>query len=183
MSHSFKRSLNRVLKVEGGYSDHSLDPGGKTKFGITEETAKDAGFDGKIEDLTFEEANRIYKKLYWDKMNLQDIAMLYEDVASEIFDAGVNMGVETASKFLQRSLNLFNKSYLEEPLYKELKVDGIIGEKTLSAFKGYHTNRGHEGLSVLVKAIKGLKVSYYFLIAEKNKELEAFTYGWIKNRG
>ncbi|MFX8681133.1 glycosyl hydrolase 108 family protein, partial [Acinetobacter baumannii] len=35
MRSSYDASLDRLLKDEGGYTDHPSDPGGPTNFGIT----------------------------------------------------------------------------------------------------------------------------------------------------
>ena len=40
----FERIFDYLLRVEGGYSDDKNDKGGKTKFGIIEEEARDFGY-------------------------------------------------------------------------------------------------------------------------------------------
>ena len=57
----FDRCVNKVIELEGGYSDHSCDRGGKTKYGITQRTAREHGYTGDMRDLTLEEAKDIYK--------------------------------------------------------------------------------------------------------------------------
>ena len=44
--------LASIIFYEGGYSDDPDDPGGKTKYGITERVAREYGYLGSIEVLT-----------------------------------------------------------------------------------------------------------------------------------
>lgn len=68
----FDECFKKVLNVEGGYSDHPSDKGGKTNYGITEGTlnsAKTKGwipFNVTIQNIKIEHAKIIYKKGYWD---------------------------------------------------------------------------------------------------------------------
>ncbi|BBM39799.1 predicted peptidoglycan domain protein (plasmid) [Leptotrichia hofstadii] len=58
----FERIFDYLLRVEGGYSDDENDKGGKTKYGITEEEARDFGYKGDMQDLTKDFAKNIYLK-------------------------------------------------------------------------------------------------------------------------
>lgn len=66
----FQRSLAFVLGQEGGLSDHQLDHGGKTNYGITQMTY-DAwrlgdGLQARdVSEITKDEAEAIYQKFYW----------------------------------------------------------------------------------------------------------------------
>ena len=103
----FKKALMETLKLEGGYSDHRKDPGGKTNFGITEKTARVWGYKGAMKNLTLKEAGGIYKKLYWDK--IKGDYLTSQEVAQEVFDTAVNCGVSRASVFLQKAYNKLKK--------------------------------------------------------------------------
>lgn len=179
MSRSFERSVEKVFGFEGGFADHADDPGGKTNFGITEDTLKEYDKELKVKDIDKDIAKKIYKQEYWDKSNLTQIAGLNEEIAFKIFDASVNIGVKQAVTFLQESLNVLNQN---EKKYKDLKVDGILGKKTIDSFKSFWEERGKTGISVLIKAVNSLQGAYYISISAKNKKLQSFTYGWIKNR-
>lgn len=66
-----------------------------------------------------------YKENYWDKFLGDEINS--QEIADEIFDTSVNMGVERAVKFLQKALNYLNR---DELLYLNLVVDGSIENNT-----------------------------------------------------
>ena len=64
----FERILDYLLRVEGGYSDDEHDKGGKTKYGITEEEARDFGYKGDMQDLTKDFAKKyISEKILFRK--------------------------------------------------------------------------------------------------------------------
>lgn len=84
----FDQFFELLMQLEGDFSDHPSDKGGKTKYGITGTTL--AAYDKtiKIEDLTLDLAKKIYKEIYFDKVYAaKDIAVHYH-----YFDLCVNSG-------------------------------------------------------------------------------------------
>lgn len=171
--------VEEVINLEGGYVNNPHDSGGATNYGITESTAREFGYKGDIRSLSKGRAKKIYKKLYWDKLYLDSVAKIHEDLAFELFDTGVNAGVATAGVFLQRALNVLND---KEKYYKDLTTDGIIGPKTLSALTSYRKIRSVEGLRVLTKIIDCLQGARYVRLCEQHEKNEEFMYGWAKHR-
>jgi lysozyme family protein len=106
----FNYAVNEVLRSEGGYSNDANDPGGETNFGISKRAYP--GVD--IANLTKEEAIAIYYRDYWLASKCD---RLPPALASVVFDAAVNQGVERASRMLQAALGV--------------TVDGIIGPQTI----------------------------------------------------
>ena len=176
---AFDEAFSELLSVEGGYSDHPNDRGGKTNFGITEAVARANGYTGPMEELTQGQAQGIYKAQYWDTLRLNDVAALSWAVAAELFDTGVNMGVGVAGKFLQRALNALNRQGQDFP---DLTVDGVIGPMTVANLKAYMGRRGFEGQKVLLRALNALQGTRYIEIAEGRESQETFVYGWFLQR-
>lgn len=176
----FEHFVKEVLYVEGGYVNDPDDSGGSTNFGITESTARKAGYTGEIRDLTREEAIRIYKHLYWDKLHLDAVSHYYEELAFELFDTAVNCGVHRTGIFFQRVLNGLN--YNEKLSKPNLSIDGLIGPKTIKALSNYKDIRGSSGLKVLLSLLDSLQGSYYLSIAEQYPKNKKFLYGWALNR-
>ena len=114
----FDQAFDILLRHEGGFSDHPSDPGGKTRFGITEAVAREVGYRGDMRDLPVGLAKRIYKERYWDAVRAD---ALPEAVRYAVFDAAVNSGPRQAILWLQRAVGV--------------KADGIIGPKTLAAVR------------------------------------------------
>ena len=175
----FDSFFKKILKTEGGYVDNPYDSGGKTKYGITENIARNYGYTGDMRNFPIEAAKEVYKRLYWNPLRLDDIAGFDEDVALKLGDIAVNMGPVQAAKFFQRALNLFNR---RGEKYTELVVDGIIGKASLTALKAFIEQRGPQGGLVLYRVLNCMQGACYIALAEHRDKDEEFIYGWILNR-
>jgi lysozyme family protein len=113
---NFDTAFDLLLKHEGGFSDHAADPGGKTRYGITEAVAREVGYRGDMRELPMDLAKRIYKDRYWDTVKAEQLPAA---VRYAVFDAAVNSGPGQSVKWLQRALGV--------------KDDGVIGPQTLAA--------------------------------------------------
>lgn len=105
-------AIAAVLREEGGYVNDPHDPGGETDFGISKRAYPDID----IKALTVAEAEAIYHRDYWAKID-GDALPAGLDLA--VLDFAVNSGVARAVEMLQ-SLLLVTR-------------DGVIGPKTLAA--------------------------------------------------
>lgn len=118
---NFSRCVAVTLAQEGGYVDDPQDPGGATNFGITLDTLR-AWRDNNIlgpqdvRDLTRSEACEIYRADYWLPAACSSLP---RGVDMMVFDCGVNSGVRTSVKMLQRTVGVTD--------------DGSIGPITLGA--------------------------------------------------
>lgn len=95
----FERAFDRLLGHEGGYVNDPNDPGGETNWGISKRTYPDLD----IRALTREQAQEIYRRDFWDRINGD---RLHDGVAWQLFDFAVNSGIETAVRYLQRALGV-----------------------------------------------------------------------------
>ena len=113
---NFDTAFDLLLGHEGGFSDHAADPGGKTRYGITEAVARQAGYTGDMRELPVEVAKQIYLERYWKPISADDLP---PGIRYTVFDAAVNSGPTQAARWLQRALGV--------------EADGIIGTRTLQA--------------------------------------------------
>lgn len=179
MADPFDECFEDLILIEGGYSDRAADRGGKTRYGITEATARAAGYTGPMADLPLATAKDIYRRRYWTAQRLDEVAVLSRAIAAELFDTGVNMGTVIAGKFLQMALNALNRAGRD---YPDMSADGVIGPGTLAALRKYLQVRGQEGASVLLKALDCQQGARYLAIAAADKTQETFLYGWLRAR-
>ena len=156
----FDKFLKILLKVEGGYVNHPDDKGGCTNKGITINTFKNYyGQDMTCDDLqniTDEQAGKIYKEGYWnpcwgDKMES-------DKVANIIVDWAVNSGVKTAIRNVQKIVGT--------------KVDGIMGNMTLTAINNYPEDE-------LLLTLRKVRKEFYENIISRNPSQKVFRNGWL----
>jgi lysozyme family protein len=99
--HPFDECFAALLRHEGDCVDHSDDPGGKTRFGVTEGVARAAGFDGEMRELQLDLARRIYRERFWAAVRADELPA---EVRYLVFDAAVASGVRQSTLWLQRAL-------------------------------------------------------------------------------
>jgi lysozyme family protein len=157
---NIQASIQYVLENEGGYT---VDDGGPTNYGIVEEdlatflgvsvsqiTAQD------IKDLTVGQATAIYKKQYWDVMQLDSVTD--QNMATAIFDMGVNMGVFEGARLTQAVVGV--------------AADGIIGPITLAALNATNAQ-------AFIPPFEQLVIDHYLAIEESDPaEYEQYLRGW-----
>lgn len=157
----FERIFDYLLKVEGGYSNDEHDKGGKTKYGIIEEEARDFGYKGDMQDLTKDFAKNIYLKKYYLGNKLDKI--VNDKVALSICDWTVNSG-RNGIKNAQIAINQLTNSNLD--------VDGIIGNKTLEALNAADSDK-------FLEVYHNLQRIYYRSKVEADNTQEKFFLGWM----
>ena len=171
--------IDTVIGREGGYSNHPADRGGATRWGVTEAVARAHGFRGDMRAFPRDEAERIYKRIYWMRPGFDRIAALAPDIAAELFDTGVNMGPAVAVAFLQRALNALNRGARDFP---DIVPGARIDDATVAALSAFLDQRAPHGEAVLMKAVEALQGERYLDLAERRPANEAFLYGWLANR-
>jgi lysozyme family protein len=172
--------IDGVIDREGGFVDNRADKGGPTCFGITEAVARANGYAGPMRQMPREQAAAIYRRLYWLRPRLDEVAARSERIAAELFDTGVNMGPAVAITFLQRALTALNRGGKD---YPDLVPDGRVGPVTLAALDAFLKIRGTTGgETVLLRALEALQGERYLRLAERRPANEAFLYGWLANR-
>lgn len=104
---NFRRSLQFVLKWEGGYVNNPDDPGGETKYGIS----KAAFPDLDIKSLTPELALQIYLNKYWVPLNCGKYNMPFCLV---LLDTSVNLGIGRTQTYLSQIERSYHNGEVEK---------------------------------------------------------------------
>lgn len=174
--------INDIIRLEGEiYTNHPLDRGGPTKFGITQKTLSSwrsaAVTPVDVMNLSRLEAETIYRHLYVHQPRFNLIEAVSMPIAAELVDTGVNMGPAVAARMLQRALNGF-----ATPPTAPLAVDGKIGAATANALQAFLNKRGVNGTRVMLGLLNALQAVRYLEIAENDPSQKAFVYGWIFQR-
>ena len=119
----FNISFNKVMINEGDYSMDLDDIGGETYKGISKRYnpswggwklinkfytkpnfPKNLNFNTELQSLV----RIFYRQHYWEKILCDRIDS--QNLADELFDTAVNMGVYRSSLFLQQALNYLNRN-------------------------------------------------------------------------
>lgn len=146
MTANFSEAAQRVLSVEGGYTDDSRDNGNwtgcrknvgnlvGTNHGISACTYKN--YYGRIptkadmQNITIGQALEIYKHLYWDVCKAGQI--FNQPIANLMLDTVVQHGINGGQKLIQSAVNERNLAY-----FPKLYVDGNIGNKSIAAINHF----------------------------------------------
>jgi lysozyme family protein len=183
----FFEAYSKTMKHEGGYVNDPNDAGGETYKGISRryntswpgwaviDNYKEA--EENFPEILNQDAElqtsvkMFYKQQYWDRNLLDEFND--QELAEEMFDTGVNMGVSRAAKFLQESLNYLNKN---EQLYEDIDPDGKIGDETLSALVFIEE---HGEVPVLFKIMNILQGIHYLNYMKDSPNQERYARGWL----
>ena len=122
MKENFDEALKAILKHEGGYVHHKLDPGGMTNLGVTKKVweawvGKAVG-EKEMRALTPATVAPLYKKQYWDAVKADELPTGLDYL---MFDFAINAGPGRAIKTMQKAIGT--------------NPDGAIGSKTMQALK------------------------------------------------
>lgn len=168
----FSKAIIHVLKNEGGFANHSSDPGGATNFGISLRWLKSQGLYGDFDDdgdvdiddilkLDRESASRVYRDKWWNP-NMYD-RIVNCDVATKVFDTAINAGASRAHKILQRSL---------VNLGAHLDIDGVLGPVTLTATNNVFSDS-------LLAEYRDEQKRFYLGLIKNTPSFAVFRNGWL----
>ena len=168
----FLPAFQKVLTNEGGYVNDPDDPGGETYKGIARQmnskwdgwilvdiNKKQSGFPANLEkdtDLQMKISD-FYHNNYWDKVCGDKIND--QNVATSIFDFGVNAGVTVSSSLAQMVVGA--------------TADGVIGNQSIEKINAFDPEH-------FLAAFTVAKIARYISIIKKRPSSQKYLYGWIR---
>jgi lysozyme family protein len=172
---------------EGGYANNPADKGGETYAGISrnfnpqwsgwaavDRAKKQTLVAAKIDKILAadralqREVHHFYETKYWQANRLGELC--HQAIADKLYDIGVNMGVDRASRMLQEALNLTNQN---GKAYADIDVDGIMGNITIAT-----VNR-HPNPKLLLLVLDALQGERYLTNMRNNPSQEVFANAWF----
>lgn len=158
----------KTIEFEGGFVNSPSDPGGMTKYGISQKYNPDVD----VKNLTVDEAVRIYFERYW----LKSFAPLwynadYQAISFLIFDCRVS-GQKASLVDFQKVLNTNGA---------RLTTDGAPGRLTLAAMTDLDTRGVVDEESVLkdclaLAPLTAQRVAQATMRTQKAKGLKIYDY-------
>ena len=184
---NFEESFYKTMGHEGGYVNDPNDAGSETYKGISRRYNPSwNGWilidDCKKFDFSIKDCLRMnnqmdglvmdfYKDRYWNPWWGDEIDS--QEIANEMFDTSVNMGVSRAVKFLQKSLNYLNRN---GRLYSDIVEDGDFGKNTMRAYNSLPK----EDIPTLYKMMNVLQGMHYMNYMSRSPIQEKYARGWFK---
>lgn len=132
-SEAFDKALAIVLRFEGGLANVAGDKGGPTMAGVTQ-AVYDEYCDAlgivrqSVEHILPQEVEDVYRRLYWDRMDLQHVDWPLNLV---LFDMAVNMGVAKARAAM--GAVQFGDGPIEREVYAVLALRLYLYRRTVAA--------------------------------------------------
>jgi lysozyme family protein len=149
---------------DGAYTNKATDAGGPTKWGISQLGTKlntgTAWTIEQIQSMTLEQAKAYYLRYYWPQLYG---LIQCQDVASKLFDTGVNDGPGTAVMICQRALRDCGKTIV---------VDCLFGPQTLAQINMVDGN-------TLLNAMCDEQIAEYKAIVAKHPEESVNLSEWL----
>jgi lysozyme family protein len=176
---SIDQAIDKLIGIEGGYSNNPNDSGGETIWGITIATARRYGYNGPMKSMSKAAAIVIYRARYVVDPGFDKVWDVSSKIGYELFDTGVNVGPSIPSKWLQENLNIFNRQGKD---YPDIAEDGDIGPGTIRALQAFIQKRGAAGEAQLLKVLNADQTIFYKNLAQRRPKDEEFFFGWIANR-
>lgn len=154
-----------MLRLEGGFVDDPHDPGGATKFGITQKTLNASHANAalgvlpdNVKDLRPEQASAIYAAVDWADIHGDDLPA---PLAALMMNSAVNQGEPTSIGMLQDILGLPRSA--------------LMSERTLDAVKTWHSPYMPE--QTLAEEFAAHVGAHY---AALNANLGRYELGWFR---
>ncbi|QJD94844.1 hypothetical protein HH214_02600 [Mucilaginibacter robiniae] len=175
----FNVAFQITMRNEGGYANTPEDAGGETYKGIARNywpswagwpivDGVKAKHPAKLNTALASSTGlqtlvmSFYKSNFWDAMFMD--AMHDQQLANQLFDTAVNMGIGTAAKILQKAINQLRPG--------TLVIDGQAGPKTIAAANAIDAE-------VLYKAVCELRKQKYEAIIQANPSQVKFSRSWF----
>ena len=134
-----EKALDITFGHEGVWSNHPLDPGKETIFGVSRRWQPTLDLwkyvdkwdkRGNPPQEILDSVISFYRGKIWEPFKVEEIAKICPELAYAFFDTTVHLWVDQSIPFLQQTINYLRKGELEP-----IDVDGWIGNETLRALR------------------------------------------------
>ena len=92
MTKTAKQIIDEIIGIEGGFVDNPKDPGGATRWGVTQRVARAHGYMGDMRNLPRDMAFNILMQSYYIDPRFDQVEAVVSGLGAKLADCGVNMG-------------------------------------------------------------------------------------------
>jgi lysozyme family protein len=175
--------LAGVYAVEGGYVNDARDPGGATRYGVTEQVARDYGYRGDMRRFPQHCdgpaticADAVYVRSYIAEPGYMPLVEIEPAIASELIDTAVNMGPRRPNRWYRLTMNALGGARLPDSTAPLGPVD-VAAYRLLQAKLGIIP-----ACTATLDALDARQAAEYHRLAAANPKLRAFLKGWLRYR-
>lgn len=175
--------LAGVYAVEGGYVNDARDPGGATRYGVTEQVARDYGYRGDMRRFPQHCdgpaticADAVYVRSYIAAPGYMPLVEIEPAVAGELIDTAVNMGPRRPNRWYRRTMNVLGGARLPDST-------ASLGPVDVAAYRKLQATLGViPACAATLDALDARQAAEYRRLAAANPRLRGFLKGWLHNR-
>jgi len=175
--------LAGVYAVEGGYVNDQRDPGGATRYGVTEQVARDYGYRGDMRRFPRHCdgpaavcADAVYVRSYIAAPGYMPLVEIEPAVASELIDTAVNMGPRRPNRWYRQTMTVLGGGPLPDST-------AALGPADVAAYRMLQAKLGVAPACIAtLDALDGRQAAEYRRLAAANPRLRPFLEGWLHHR-
>lgn len=175
--------LASVYAVEGGYVNDPTDPGGATRYGVTEKVARAAGYRGDMRNFPKHCdgpatvcADAVYVPRYIVAPGYMPLVEIEPAVARELVDTAVNMGPSRPNRWYRLTVNKLASTRLPDST-------AALGTDDITAYRMAQVKLGVTPACVAtLDALDRLQEAEYRRLVAARPSLGRFLKGWLNNR-
>jgi lysozyme family protein len=175
--------LGGVYAVEGGYVNDPKDPGGATRYGVTEQVARANGFRGDMRAFpkhcdgpATACADNIYVSQYIAAPGYMPLVEIEPAVAGEMVDTAVNMGPARPNRWFRLTMNHLASTRLPAS-------SAALGPDDITAYRMVQVKLGVTPACVAtLDALDQQQAAEYRRLVQVRPSLGRFLKGWLRYR-
>ena len=175
--------LAGVYAGEGGYVNDPRDPGSATRYGVTEQVARDHGYHGDMRRFPQHCdgpaaicADAVYVRSYIAAPGYMPLVEIEPAVAGELIDTAVNMGPRRPNRWYRLTMNAIGEAHLPDST-------ASLGPADIAAYRRLQARLGViQACTATLDALDARQAAEYRRLAAANPKLRAFLKGWLRNR-
>lgn len=142
---TFDLAFKIVIGEEGGYVNNPKDPGGETKYGVSKRSYPSLD----IKNLSIDQAKKIYKENYWDKVGGDSKPF---EIALPLFDCAINCGTGKATELYKKAVAVGGGP---DNILAEFMTQQIMFKIGLKIWKTFGLGWARREFRICIQAVRG----------------------------
>ena len=181
-------TLTNVYREEGGYTNSKRDPGGATKYGVTESVARAAGYRGPMQALpkhcdgpSTACADAIYVRDYIMKPGFAPLFQIEPAIGHKLVDMSVNLGTGFPQMWFRAAMVAEVGSRLVS--MNDTRSRGPLNIHDIANYQAAQAKLGARlACTATLDALDAAQGARYRMLVRRNPALKIYLKGWLGQR-